>query len=363
MMAQPHIKCLNSGTKPRHPDLESELADWVRAQRNELKPVSRSMVQIKVTTLAKSQKYISQYPNIGQFRWSSKWLSGFLRRYNFSNRRRTTVVQHLPADLEAQRHEFLNFVQYHHLQHNYSLQLMGNMDETPLAFDMPNNVTINDIGSKTVGIRTCGYEKSCFTVVLACMADGSKLPPMIIFKLKNVPRLRFPPGVIVRANEKGWMNETEMMYWTDAIWNNRTPCAMNLRSLLVMDSFKGHLVPPVKNKLLKKNTNIAIIPGGLTSKLQPLDVSINKSFKAKIRSMYNEWISHEIKELTPAGRIKRPPYDVIAEWVQRSWDAIDPQLIKCSFKCCGISVSSDGSEENLIFNYDQVENYEVEDDN
>ncbi|CAG8781578.1 24399_t:CDS:1, partial [Dentiscutata erythropus] len=87
--------------------------------------------------------------------------------------------------------------------HNYLLQLMGNMDKTSLAFDMPNNVTINDTESRTISIRTCGYEKSWFTVVLACIADGNKLSPMIIFKLKNVSRLRFPPGVIVRANEKG----------------------------------------------------------------------------------------------------------------------------------------------------------------
>ncbi|CAG8632050.1 19158_t:CDS:2 [Cetraspora pellucida] len=66
----------------------------------------------------------------------------------------------------------------------------------------------------------------------------------------------------------------------------------------------------------------------------------------------------EIRELTPAGQIKRPPYNVIAEWIQRAWDVIDTQLIKCSFKCCGILVSSNGLEENLIFNYDQVEGYD-----
>ncbi|CAG8738884.1 11320_t:CDS:2, partial [Gigaspora rosea] len=38
-----------------------------------------------------------------------------------------------------------------------------------------------------------------------------------------------------------------------------------------------------------------------------------------------------------------------AEWVQRSWDAIDPELIKHSFKYCS----------HLIENY-KVENYEVE---
>ena len=34
---------------------------------------------------------------------------------------------------------------------------------------------------------------------------------------------------------------------------------------------------------MKKITNITIIPEGLTSHLQPLNISVNKSFKTKIR--------------------------------------------------------------------------------
>ena len=159
------------------------------------------------------------------------------------------------------------------------------MDETPLTFDLPSNTTIDETGNKTISIRTCGYEKSGFTVVLACMADGKKLPPMIIFKLKNVPRLTFPSGVIIRANKQGWMDTEEMLYWTENVWDRRT-IAKNPRSLLVMDSFRGHLVPVVKNRFIEKNTDLAIIPGGLTSKVQPLDVSINKSFKAKVSILF-----------------------------------------------------------------------------
>ncbi|CAG8827746.1 13801_t:CDS:1, partial [Dentiscutata erythropus] len=141
-------------------------------------------------------------------------------------------AQKLPAELETQQQAFLNFIQYRRIQYDYPLPLIGNMDETPLAFDMPSNVTIDTKGNKTISIRTCGYEKSCFTVVLACMADGRKLPPMIIFKLKNVPRLEFPQGVIIRANEKGWMNEMEMNFWVEKIWQNRTPSSENPQSLL-----------------------------------------------------------------------------------------------------------------------------------
>ncbi|CAI2200618.1 6073_t:CDS:1, partial [Funneliformis geosporum] len=64
------------------------------------------------------------------------------------------------------------------------------------------------------------------------------------------------------------------------IWSRRTVDSSNPSSLLVLNSFRGYLVSSVKQKLHKKTTNMAVIPGGLTSKLQPLNVSINKSFKS-----------------------------------------------------------------------------------
>ena len=81
------------------------------------------------------------------------------------------------------------------------------------------------------------------------------------------------------------MNENEMLWWIENVWNQHNPLG-NSRSLLVLDSFKGHLVNSVKNRFVEKQTNIAVIPGGLTSKLQPLDVFINKSFKSKLRQYY-----------------------------------------------------------------------------
>ena len=36
--------------------------------------------------------------------------------------------------------------------------------------------------------------------------------------------------------------------------------------------------------------NVAVIPGGLPSVLQPLDKCINKPFKAKPRMLYETWV-------------------------------------------------------------------------
>src|SRR3954452_12697111 len=66
-------------------------------------------------------------------------------------------------------------------------------------------------------------------------------------------------------------------------------------------------------------------------------------------------MNEAIKDYTPSGKIKRPSYSLVANWVKESWDSIDSDMIKRSFKCCGISNSLDGTEDNLIFNFNKVE--------
>jgi hypothetical protein len=170
---------------------------------------------------------------------------------------------------------------YLRIHNKYEIKYMGNMDEMPMWFDLPSNTTINQKGAKTVSIRTTGHEWSSFTVILACMANGTKLPAVCIFKLKNVLKETFPHDIYIRANEKVWVNEQEMLWWVENVWTSKNHFG-NLRSMLILDSFCGHIVNSVKNRLVEKNTNIAVIPGGCTSKLQPLDVAINKSFKSKV---------------------------------------------------------------------------------
>jgi len=61
-----------------------------------------------------------------------------------------------------------------------------------------------------------------------------------------------------------------------------------------------------------------------------------------------------IKDYTPAGKIKRPSYSLVATWVKEAWDDIDPAMIKRSFKCCGVSTKIDGSEDDSIFDFEKV---------
>jgi hypothetical protein len=56
------------------------------------------------------------------------------------------------------------------------------MAEVPLTFDTPSNNTVDTKGVKLILIENSGHEKTHYTIVLACCADGIKLPSLLIFK-------------------------------------------------------------------------------------------------------------------------------------------------------------------------------------
>ena len=64
-----------------------------------------------------------------------------------------------------------------------------------MTFDVPSNKTVDVKGAETTMIRTSGNEKTRYTVVLACCADGTKLPPLLILKRKTLPKDVIPHGI------------------------------------------------------------------------------------------------------------------------------------------------------------------------
>ena len=70
-------------------------------------------------------------------------------------------------------------------------------------FDIPSNKTVDVKGAKTVMIKTSGNEKMCYTVVLVCCADGTKLPPLLISKRKMLPKDVIPHGTYIHVHSNG----------------------------------------------------------------------------------------------------------------------------------------------------------------
>ena len=75
----------------------------------------------------------------------------------------------------------------------------------------------------------------------------------------------------------------------------------------------------------------------------------------QIWQRYNDWMNEAIKEYTPSEKIKRPSYSLVINWIKESQDAIDPNMINHSFKCCGVSNAINGMKDGLIFDFNKVE--------
>ena len=114
------------------------------------------------------------------------------------------------------------------------------------------------------------------------------LPP----KGVRTPRdLVVPHPLRVYFHKKGWMrmDRTEFATrWVLPFW-----CGTHSEL-----TFKK--TDSVKDDLKQRNTDVTVIPGGLTLVVQPLDKCLNKLFKDNVRQKYLTWITSGPFEFTPS---------------------------------------------------------------
>ena len=220
------------------------------------------------------------------------------------------------------------------------------MDETPFQLNMPGEATVTLTGNRSVPVHTTGHDKARFTVVLVAIADRKKLNPFVVVKsVRLVAELDREPGVIVAYGKNGWMNESLTKDW---VKRGRGTLSFGHR-LLVWDAYKCHLMQTIKNIVDRQTqSDIAVIPGGLTRLVQTADVSWNKPFKAAYKDLHNEWMISGKKTYIAAGNVHAPSKLLCFCWVKKTWNSVTKEVIVKSFEACGISVSVNGEDDSKI---------------
>ena len=123
-----------------------------------------------------------------------------------------------------------------------------------------------------------------------------------------------------------------MKLWLEKVWSKRSGGLLKTPYLLVCDQFKARVKESTKRLSTKLKLHLAVIPGGLISSLQPLDVSINKPFKGFIHEKWAKWTEAPTHHVTPAGRVKRPSISNVGKWVKNSWQRVKSETIVKSLK-------------------------------
>ncbi|CAI7878696.1 unnamed protein product [Closterium sp. NIES-53] len=144
---------------------------------------------------------------------------------------------HRRADVAEQCKSFWQFVRAKHHERGIDTAWIINADQTPLWLEMPATTTVEETGVRSVPIRSAGYQKAISLPV---------------------------------SKENGWMESPGIVCWLEEGVKSFLEPRFGRHaksSMLVLDSYRGHLTEEVKEKLREMNCVPAIIPSGCTAEV------------------------------------------------------------------------------------------------
>jgi hypothetical protein len=97
--------------------------------------------------------------------------------------------------------------------------------------------------------------------------------------------------MIYKVQPKAWFSEDIMLEWIHEVLAPHVVTAPpGIVPLLFLDSFAVHMMGSVVNKIQELGVEVDFIPPGCTGLVEPVNVGYNKSFKAKVKDQYMDWL-------------------------------------------------------------------------
>ncbi|KAI4455426.1 hypothetical protein MML48_9g00003656 [Holotrichia oblita] len=220
------------------------------------------------------------------------------------------------------------------LQLENKLDNIWNLDETAFCSDPSRTKTIGAKGFAATR-TSAGSGKENTTVLLACSAAGSKVPPLFIFRGKNVwtewisPKGSGFPDTTYAATTNGWM-ETNVFnnYFQKSFLKVANPSPTN-PVLLIYDGHATHINLQLIELAQSNNVTIILLPPHSSHLLQPLDLAVFKS----IKSSWDEYLSNWMRN----HRGQKIPKKKLAQTIGELWLSLKPEIIQNGFRKAGIA--------------------------
>ena len=229
-----------------------------------------------------------------------------------------------------------------------------NWDQTGLNYVPVSQWTMEQEGAKRVEIDGKD-DKRQITAVFGCSMSGDFLPPQLVYQGKTtkcLPSFQFPSDWSITYTANHWSNEETMeLYITKIILPYLAETKRKLKlppshpALLLFDNFKGQCTEKLLKLLDSKIINVVLIPPNCTDRLQPLDLSVNKTAKDFLRKCFQKWYALQVCSQLE-GKTSKEPVDLRlsvmkplgAKWLVELNDYMKgkPDIIKNGFKEAGI---------------------------
>ncbi|XP_060801979.1 uncharacterized protein LOC132902121 isoform X1 [Amyelois transitella] len=260
------------------------------------------------------------------------WIAGFRERNNLSIKKPQPVeyARKVAADpfVLSEYYELLN----------KTIKTLGLQDKPGAIWNVDEtNFSKDPLKSKIVGVKghaatrtisTPGKDNT--TVLLGASAAGDKIPPLIIFKGKYVWDEWTSPNAYPRttyaATKNGWM-ESDVF---EAFFKKSFLPSIGVERpvLLIYDGHATHVGLNIIEAARDANVTILKLPPHTSHILQPLDISVMKSFKDRWDKVLVKWQRLNIGVQLPKKEFSR----IIGE----VWAGIEPQILMNGFRKAGI---------------------------
>ena len=140
----------------------------------------------------------------------------------------------------------------------------------------------------------------------------------------------YPQGMIYACQDNTWMDERVMLMWVDMVLKPYVDTAPeDVVPILFLDSYHCHMMNSVVNAIQDLGVQVEHIPGGCTSLCQPVDIGINKPFKAFLHKAWEKWM---IDEGIQSGTTSPPTRELIAKWASYVKDQIKEMHIRNAWR-------------------------------
>lgn len=316
--------------------IEDELVNHIKDLDNRMLPLTKSEFLKLVFDLAEHMKIQHRF-NKTKRSAGNKFYREFMKRHpEFSLRSpESTSLQRATGFNKLQVNLF--FSKYEELlnKHSFLPNRIFNCDETGVSIVHENSLKVMSIkGKKQVSKLTSGERGRNITVLLCINAAGDQfIPPLFVF-----PRARIdlklkkdaPEGSIFDAQDSGWITVSGFLKWLEAFVKHVHPTKES-PVLLILDGHSTHKDLQVILFAKENYVHMLSLPPHTTHKLQPLDRTIMKPFKAVFNEACGTWMQ-------TYGRLglKISEQDICG-LVNKAFTAVcRMELAKSAFKCTGI---------------------------
>ena len=260
--------------------LIDEVAEWgFPLRRLEIRIIAGDLLR------AKNIKLTTRDGNPGK-----DWFIGFVKRNKLSKRAASNMKRCRSQVDASVVNEFFDELEKLFLRMNVRPENIYNYDETNFTNDPGKSLVFCRRGRKRVeNVRDSS--KQAFSVMWCGNATGELLPPMVVYKAKNVYEgwtWNGPKDAVYASTESGWFDSETFKTWfvqcfLPAVESKEGPI------VLLGDNLGSHFSAELVALAKQKNVHFVMLIANATNWLQVLDVSVFAPMKRAWRTILSNW--------------------------------------------------------------------------